>query len=266
MLSTKNRVIFKDTFLDIFEGKISYLVFAFTLLGFIFTLSIGKSAKNFAETSSFGYKDFFIFSAFYFFTFLFKSIIFLFISSFILSKHSYFKKLSFLFYPVKRKEYIIILVFATITYSFIFFLLWDIVSYFLQYCLFHSNVKYYFLYFLLSDISIFLYSPLVLFIGLYFSEISTAFLSVIIFLGSSFSLLLMPYFNIEIPEEIMIIINNIPSLFNFIIFIPIKVMNIPNGLIDLKPRIWDIAFYIFLFIVFLILSIKNIKRIEDDIP
>ncbi len=266
MLSGKKRVIFKDTFLDIFEGKISYLVFAFTLLGFIFTLSIGKTARNFALNSHIQYIDFFIFSAFYFFSFLFKSIIFLLIASFLLSKHFYFKKLSLIFYPVKRKDYIITLIFAVTIYSFIFFLLWDLISYFLQYYLFHSNVKNYFLYFLLSDISIFLYSPFVLFTGFYFSEIPTAFLSVIIFLGSSFSLLLMPYFNIGIPEEIMIIINNIPSLFNFIIFIPMKLMNIPQGLIDLKPRIWDIAFYILLFIVFLILSIKNIKKIEDDIP
>jgi hypothetical protein len=260
-------MVIKDSFLEIWRSKTSYIIFIFFLLGLSHTLAIVNSVNKweFYVKTSFSSKILFITCGYLLFSYIWKSLILILISSFLLSKRIYQHKLYFLFFNLNEKSFFILRILSVIIICFFIYLIWDLISLFIISIFLKIHIKFFLFYTIIENFTIILGSIFAGFIGFYFSPISLSFLLLLIYFSSSLPIFFTPFIKISFPYTFEFLFKKFPNFINIICYFPLKLINAPKGRIDLQPRYYDFLFYFFLCILFVILSFKKLKKMEYDV-
>lgn len=260
------RSVIIDTLMEIWRGKVSYLIFIFFIIGLSHTFGVVHNAKVFFLKEGYSNKgDFFVILAFLVISFIWKTFILIFISSFTFSKFSYLKKISFIFNPINKNKFLLLRFFTVFILSICLFFIWNIIS-FLLFLLFEKiKIEHFLFYAIFEDFLITLGTPVSLYFGFYFSPLGLSFLMFIFYFFSSSELFLTPHIYINFPFYIKNLLKIMPNFMSLVSYFPFKYMKVPQNSIDITPNFYDFYFFLILSISFFIFSFKKINKLECDV-
>lgn len=259
------RIIIKDTILELWRGNISYIILTIMAIGLIQSIAITNAIKEFdwfRVIESVNIRKFGYISSLFIFSYIWKGITLSILSSFAFSKYNFSKQLSFIYYNVSKNTYLLLRLIGIILFLSIFFTLWDIVltvfAVFLKIFTFNEI----FVFSIIGDIILFIFLPVPLFWGLYFSPISAGFVSLIIFFVGVVPSISTPFFGIQISNTLKQILIQFPNATSLVLFIPLKYLNVPIGLYDIYPNIRTLVYYLIQSILYLVLFFRQQRQVE----